>query len=223
MHKIETHLHTAYVSKCGWMGSIPIIAEYAQAGYSAIAVTDHYNRDTFELLRLDISKPCHVLEAFEEGYYRLCVEAKKHGILVYKGAELRFDESDNDYLLYGYEPSLLEDPEHVISMGVAEFSKKCREQGAILVQAHPFRKKCSPVNPEYIDGVEVVNFNARHDSRNDLAQEYADKHQLLGIAGSDYHRYGDGATTGIMSATLPKNDREFAELLRSRAFDIIAK
>ena len=53
MFKIETHLHTSHVSSCGWLEA-PVLAEgCARAGYAALAVTDHYNRDTFAYLHMD--------------------------------------------------------------------------------------------------------------------------------------------------------------------------
>ena len=45
MYKIETHLHTTHTSKCGHL-TAPVLAKaYKEAGYDAITVTDHYNRE----------------------------------------------------------------------------------------------------------------------------------------------------------------------------------
>ena len=99
--------------------------------------------------------------------------------------------------------------------GLAKFSERCRADGALLIQAHPFREKCTPAPAEYIDGVEVQNTNPRHDSRDSLALSYAKKHHLLMTAGSDCHRPGDECRSGILSDTLPKDGFEFARLIRS--------
>ena len=40
MYKIETHLHTKHVSRCGHMEAAEIIAAYKQAGYSAVIATE---------------------------------------------------------------------------------------------------------------------------------------------------------------------------------------
>lgn len=223
MYKIETHLHTAYVSKCGWLGATPLIKAYSNAGYSAIAITDHYNRDTFNYTRTDLSTKGSKAEIFLDGYYRLKDEAEAHGIIIYEGAELRFDESNNDFLLFGYHHELLADPEAIIKMGLEKFRKLCVDDGAVLIQAHPFRKKCTPAPPELIDGLEVLNLNPRHENQNDLAAEYAQKHGLLMIGGSDCHRPGDEALCGIISETLPKDTFEFAKLLRSRNYSVFGK
>ena len=55
MYKIETHLHTTYISHCGWLGAQAIMKAYSAAGYDAICVTDHYNRDTFDYIEMDLS------------------------------------------------------------------------------------------------------------------------------------------------------------------------
>ena len=76
MYKIETHLHTTHTSKCGWLEA-PVLAEaYQAAGYSAIAVTDHYNRTTFEYLQVDLGSGVDKVEAFLTGYRRMAEEGK---------------------------------------------------------------------------------------------------------------------------------------------------
>lgn len=221
MYKIETHLHTTYISHCGWLGSQALMKMYSELGYAAICVTDHYNRHCFNYADIDISTPGSKTEDFLLGYRRLVKESEKYGIKVYEGAELRFDGSENDYLLFGFHHELLANPEKVISEGIEVFSKKAREDGALLIQAHPFRNKCTPSPAEFLDGVEVLNLNPRHDSRNHMALEYAKKHNLIMTGGSDCHRPGDQGTSGIISEILPENGFEFADLLRSRHFSII--
>lgn len=221
MYKIETHLHTTYISHCGWLGAQALIRYYADAGYAGICVTDHYNRVCLEYADIDLTAPGSKTDAFLLGYYRLKREAEKFGIKIYEGAELRFDGSDNDYLLYGFHHDLLADPEHVISGGLHNFVSEYRADGAIMIQAHPFRKKCTPAPAEYLDGVEVLNLNPRHDSRNDLALAYAEKHGLIMTAGSDCHRPGDQCKTGIITERLPEDGFEFAALLRSGDYELI--
>ena len=109
----------------------------------------------------------------------------------------------------------------VMREGLAAFAPQYRADGALLVQAHPFRKKCTPAPAEYLDGIEVLNLNPRHDSHNDLALAYAKEHHLIMTAGSDCHRPGDQGTTGILSDTLPEDSFGLADLLRSGNYTII--
>ena len=221
MYKIETHLHTTHVSKCGHL-TAPVLAKaYKEAGYDAIAVTDHYNRDTVKYLNLDLSSSDGLLEKFLDGFHRMEDACGELGIRVYKGAELRFDECENDYLLFGWHDELLRDMPRNLKMSVVEFSRLAREDGALLIQAHPYRKKCTPAIACYLDGVEVRNQNPRHANFNERAEEYAQQFGLLGLAGSDCHRTEDIATTGILSAELPGDSFGMARLIRSRHYTLI--
>ena len=157
MYRIETHLHTTYISRCGWLGAEAIMKYYTACGYDAICVTDHYNRECFDYAEIDLTTPGSKTQAFLQGYHRLKKVSEKYNIRVYAGAELRFDESDNDYLLYGFHDALLADPDRVMREGLAAFAPQYRADGALLVQAHPFRKKCTPAPAEYLDGIEVLN------------------------------------------------------------------
>ena len=157
MYRIETHLHTTYISRCGWLGAEAIMKYYTACGYDAICVTDHYNRECFDYAEIDLTTPGSKTQAFLQGYHRLKKVSEKYNIRVYAGAELRFDESDNDYLLFGFHDALLADPDRVMREGLAAFAPQYRADGALLVQAHPFRKKCTPAPAEYLDGVEVLN------------------------------------------------------------------
>ena len=217
MYKIETHLHTKHTSKCGWLEAPALAAGYEAAGYAAIAVTDHYNRTTFEYLNIDLASRADKLGAFLTGYRRMQEEC----IRIYRGAELRFDECDNDYLLYDWPDELLADPEAVFRMGIAAFAPLARQAGALLIQAHPYRKGCTPAIACYLDGVEVCNLNPRHENFNARAEEYAQQFHLLRTGGSDCHRLEDIAAGGILSETLPSDEKELVALLRSQDFTIM--
>lgn len=221
MYKIETHLHTKIISECGGLYPDRLAQLYYEGGYAAICITDHYNRPSFDYAGIDLNAPGDKMQAFLEGYRQLKEEAGKYGILVYEGAELRFDQCENDYLIYGFHHELLSDPQTVMRMGLHEFIPLSREDGALLIQAHPFRPSCIPAPAEYIDGVEVFNQNPRHNSHNDEAMAYANRHSLIKTGGSDCHREGDQCTSGILSDTLPRDSFEFAALLRSGNYSLI--
>ena len=222
MYKIETHLHTNHVSKCGKLDAETLVEKYHEAGYRGIIVTDHYNRTTFDFLGIDLHDPnADKVGAFLDGYRRLAAAAEKYDIRVFKGAELRFDESDNDYLLYGFRDELLADPEKVFAMGIAQFASIARAQGAMIVQAHPYRAKCTPAIACYLDGVEVFNGNPRHNSFNDRAAEYAQQFGLIGTSGSDCHQFPDIAVGGILTDYLPSDSMGMMRMIRARRFENI--
>lgn len=106
-------------------------------------------------------------------------------------------------------------------MGIAAFAPLAREAGALLVQAHPYRKKCTPAFACYLDGVEVCNLNPRHENNNPRAEEYAALHGLLRTGGSDCHRSEDIGQGGILARTLPEDAAALVRLLRSGEYTVI--
>ena len=223
MFKIETHLHTCHVSPCGQMTAREIVDAYRKAGYSGLVLTDHFCRDTFRFLNVDRKRPEEQFAAFLTGYRYLSHIAQKKGLKVYRGAEVRFDGSWNDYLLYGYSDELLRDPDAVFTMGVERFYERVKADGALLVHAHPYRNGGQPTTPKALDGVEVCNTNHHHDNRNDLALVFARKHGLLETSGSDCHEWDHVGKGGILVEKLPENDAELVALLRSGNYQLLGK
>lgn len=221
MFRIETHLHTKYSSHCGHLDEKALIRGYKEAGYQGIVVTDHYNRDTFAMLGLDPAAPGDKLSAYLEGYFRMREEGERQGIRVYRGAEIRFDECMNDYLLFGFDDDLLREPEAVFRMGIAGFAPVYRAAGALLIQAHPYRRRCTPAIACYIDGVETRNGNPRHINHNKRAAEYARQFGLIATAGSDCHQPEDIGRTGILTRTLPEDSMDLARILREGSFRLM--
>lgn len=219
MYKIELHMHTKYSSVCGELTARELAEGYRAAGYSAVAVTDHYNRETFAMKGVDLLATGDKLGPYLEGYDRMREEADRQGLVVYRGAELRFDGSQNDYLLFHYPDELLAEPERIFTMTLAEFIPLSRAAGAVLIQAHPFRKKCAPADLALLDGVEVSNRHPGHVNRNELALALAGQDpRLLQTGGSDCHEACHIGRGGILSETLPADDEALAALLRSRAY-----
>lgn len=226
MYKIETHLHTREVSPCAKLEVEAILEAYKKADFSAICVTDHYSTYIWEKKNIDIHAPGDKLEAFLEGYYKMKDKASAYDIEIILGAEVRFLESVNEYLIYGFDPELLREPKEILAMGIARFSKLAKEKGIFIAQAHPFRGKgnyCVPVAPMFMEGVEVVNNNPRHLNNNEWTMAFADKYNLIKLAGSDCHEAGDEGTGGILSEVVPKDTFEMAKLLRENKFELYLK
>ncbi|MBE7027169.1 MAG: PHP domain-containing protein [Ruminococcaceae bacterium] len=196
MFKLETHCHTSEVSVCGKVSACDIVDAYIEAGYSGIVITDHFNRVTF--LNKPELKTREIADYFLTGY-RAAREAAKGRIDVLLGMELTFYENDNDYLVYGVTEKFIKKNPNIMDMGIERFSKLARDNGMIIFQAHPLRNHMCIINPSLLDGYEVFNANARHDSRNDVVQMWAQKFGKAMSSGSDYHRVEDLARGGIIT------------------------
>lgn len=213
--KLETHLHSTYSSQCGILSAKEIVDGYLAAGYSAVIVTDHYSRDTFRYLGVGTEPGQDKVDAFLTGYRMVKEEGEKRGLKVYRGAEVRFDGSWNDYLLYGYSDALLRDPESIFTMGVEAFYERCKADGAVLIHAHPYRNGGKPTTPAALDGVEVFNANIDHDERNDYARMFAQLNNLPMTAGSDAHGPKQIGKAGILLERLPKDEQELAQMIKN--------
>ena len=216
--KIDLHVHTAEISGCANLSSEETIKLYADAGYDAIVITNHfatYNKHRFENAGYDFVK------AYEACYERAKAQGEQYGIRVLCGYELRFDQNDNDYLVYGMTPETARDCDAIFRMTPREFSSFAKERGILFYQAHPFRNHMTVVNPSYLFGIEARNGNPRHDSRNDIATHWADKFGLHKIAGSDCHQREDVGISGIITDCDVQTIEDLVEVLKKDAYEII--
>jgi predicted metal-dependent phosphoesterase TrpH len=211
LYLYDVHVHTSETSICGKVDAKTLVHMYKKAGYDGLVITDHYAGDYFETLHVRSWKD--KINEFLRGYRIALQEGKKLGINVLLGIELRFDENWNDYLIYGIDENFLYENKYLYEMNIKTFHEYVRDTPVLIYQAHPFRPAVFPEKPEYLDGIEVYNGNPRHDSHNEKAAEYAKRHNLKMLSGSDFHQTGDLARGGIVLPEAPKDSIEFAGLL----------
>ncbi len=212
-YRYDTHVHTSEVSPCAQVDAATVVEMYKDAGYDGIVITDHFVDSI-----IDFVQGCweDKIDAYLKGYRIAKKHGEKIGLRVLLGIELSFSEyRNNDYLVYGIDEEFLKKNENIHTWGIEKFAAKMKGTGIMIYQAHPFRQGVVPANPKFLDGVEVYNGNPRHESRNELAFEYAAKHSLKKISGSDFHRPEDLAHGGVVLPEAPSNSAEFAALLRA--------
>ena len=158
---------------------------------------------------------------YKESYVLAKEAGEKAGLLVLNGYEIRFDESDSDYLVYGMSDETAADYKKLFSMRPRDFSALAAEQGFLFYQAHPFRNNMKITAPELLTGIEIKNGNPRHDSRNDIAKLWAEKFGMHMIAGSDCHRQEDVGVSGIITEREVKDINGLISVLLSDDYVII--
>lgn len=211
----DTHVHTAEVSRCGHAGAADVVQTYFALGYNGIVLTDHINHSTFRNLP-DApwnEKVTHYLT----GYRIACETAEKLGadFKVLLGAELRLDEHDNDYLLFGMDEAFLRAHPDLMQMDFSQMADCVHDAGLLLVQAHPFREDMTIVDWTKLDGVETFNGNAGHESNNPIADAWAERHSLLKTSGNDYHGSFGDTLGGIRTAEPIEDNAHLLRLLKS--------
>ena len=217
--KIDLHVHTKEISICGHMPAEEVVSRYKAAGYDCIVITNHFNTHTST--HFENQGVTDFFKIYKESYLLAKEAGEKAGLLVLNGYEIRFDESESDYLVYGMSDETAADYKKLFSMRPRDFSALAAEQGFLFYQAHPFRNNMKITAPELLTGIEIKNGNPRHDSRNDIAKLWAEKFGMHKIAGSDCHRQEDVGVSGIVTEREVKDIKDLISVLLSDDYVII--
>ncbi len=145
-YKTELHLHTFPVSACSEIRPDEAVEIYAEAGVDSIVVTNHLG----SWVRTSYSA-----EEYLSDYYEAREAGERYGVNVILGAELRFDGSNNDYLIYGIDENDVDTLGYYTASDIATFYKEFKNDRNVIIQAHPFRagmelKNGSPYNMTFV-------------------------------------------------------------------------
>jgi predicted metal-dependent phosphoesterase TrpH len=212
----ETHAHTAEASPCALVYAADVITEYKNSGYSGIVITDHVGYWGFSSTNgTEKQKVDNFIRAYENARN----VGEKVGLKVFFGAEIALSPPYRDYLVYGVEPEFFYKNKEIYHLSLNELYETVHNENALIFAAHPFRGQSGPPNPDLLDGAEVFNGNPRHESRNDKALKWAEKNDLIKLAGSDFHEHGD-VSAGIAFKTLPNDISEFVQMIKSGEYEL---
>ena len=216
--KIDLHVHSSEISPCGHLTTEELLELYSKTDYDGFVLTNHfsaYAARKAEEKGVDFHKAFHetILHAQELG--------RKRNFLVLGGYEVRFVDSDNDYLVFGMTEAHCRNFRDIFAMTPAEFGKFAREEGFLFYQAHPFRNGMKVVKPECLFEIEILNGHPRHDSRNDIASLWADKFSLHKIGGSDCHQIEDVGSSGIVTEEKIETMEQLVKILSTDRYSII--
>ena len=234
MYKLELHCHSQEVSACSTCPAPQLIQEYREAGYSGIVSTNHINRGTYKAME-DWSwekKAAHFIAGYEA-----LKKAAGDDFDVLFGCEINLtpvasltEEQraqgwqcyvPNDYLIYGVTEDWLIRTGDMRYMTMEELSQSAREAGFLVVHAHPFRCGTHMMNPDLYYGYEVYNGNPRQQSHNELADVWADMNGKIKTSGSDFHKPGDPACGGIVTAERIRDNAALLRVLRSGNYTLL--
>ena len=218
MFKTELHCHSKSVSQCAQVSNEQIIEKYTSAGYTTLVLANHFNKYTEEALG------CQSYEEFLDKYCQGYKDLKKDAegkLTVLLGMELRFNENVNDYLVFGITEEFLRTHEALYLMNPESFSKLAKENGLLFIQAHPFRNSMIVIRPDLLDGVEVYNGHKGHDSRNEIAEMWAEKYGLIKTSGTDFHYNHVPANAGILTEQKIEDMDALVATLKAGNYELI--
>lgn len=212
-YRLELHAHSSPGSKCSELSPQEIVERYVKHRYDAVVLTNHFMYEYYE----GVSKEDAIIQYYQD-YKEMCELGERNGLKILLGAEVRFTENMNDYLIYGVDRDVLSRVYDYFTKGVTVFRREIDLKKSVFIQAHPFRDPCFPITAQLLDGVEVFNLHPGHNSRIALAACYAKENNVPIItAGSDLHYSpkGHSGASALRTATLPQDSFELAALLKS--------
>lgn len=221
MYKLETHMHVSETSGCAMLSADEMIKHYAEAGYDTVFVTDHYVKNYF--LKLGDIPWLAKAEKYLAGYRAALKAGEKYGVTVLLGMELSFVHCRNDYLVYGITEDFIKSNPELYESSYDRFYSVAKENGFLVIQAHPLRDRVCTPTPDFVDGLEIYNSNPRHADYSDEVFALAEDRGLLFTVGSDAHRSEDAALTGLLSEMPIRNSEEFIALIKSKKAKIIGR
>lgn len=209
-YKTELHCHTSGASACSQITVSEMVITYKYAGYSGITLTNHFQ--PYLQTRLGYKK---YVDNYIAEYHKLREKGESEGIKVYLGMEIRFEENDNDYLVYGID-------EDFIRLGVSQkmktlsdFVSASKSEKNLIIQAHPFRNGMTLMPSELLDGIEVYNLHPNHNSRVGFAAKYAEEIKGVFTCGTDFHHTGQGALTALLTRSIPKDSFDLVNYIKN--------
>lgn len=218
-YKTELHCHSKEVSPCANEPAENIVEKYVRYGYSTIVLTNHLSR-----FAMDSAVPNGTwrekAEFFIDGYRKLKKAAEgKLNILL--GAEIRFPQHNNDYVIYGLTEEFLLSHENVYDTDVFTFHDNTW-QDIITIQAHPFRCNQHIIFPWCVDGWEVYNGHPDQNSANEAAKAYAATHPgRIYTSGTDHHDDNHFPAGGIITDFEIKTNKQLLNVLRGGYYTLI--
>ena len=215
-YRTELHAHTSPISTCADFSPEDVVKKYVEIGYDAVVITNHFSYP-YRVQRFEKEPTANeFVDWYLSDYYKAYETGKKLGITVILGAEIRFAENENDYLIYGIDEEALKEAYERLPYGIADFRATEALKNVLVIQAHRFRNRMEYIDPSYVDGLETFNMHNGHNSRIGMTVKFAKENNFeIVTAGSDYHHEGGEGMAALCTKTLPQNSYELAEILRS--------
>ena len=120
-YRLELHAHSKPASGCSEVPVPDLVALYAELGYQGVVLTNHFIYDYSTCMRGRSVE--EGIEVWLNDYRAAVEEGKKYGLAVFLGAEIRFTENNNDYLIYGLTEKMLPEIYRLLPEGIEHFRR----------------------------------------------------------------------------------------------------
>ncbi|MBQ8725505.1 MAG: hypothetical protein IJY84_00180 [Clostridia bacterium] len=218
MFKTELHCHSNDASPCSTESVESLTKIYSQAGYDTMILTNHFSKPVYD--HYGMKSIGEYVDFFMSAVKKM-QDAAQGKFTVLVGAEIRFNDSCNDYLCFGMTEEFMRLNEGIFDLSPFEFHEICKQNGWLFIQAHPFRNGMTVVNPAYLDGVEVYNGHIGHASRNFIAESWANEYGLIKTSGTDLHYEYVPATGGILTEEKITSISQLISVLKNGNYQLL--
>lgn len=210
-YRFELHAHTKPVSPCSEIPPAELVQRYLDQGFHGVVITNHFNLDYL----LGLPKE-EALEYYLAGYEETKKAAEGTGLQILLGTEIRFNEHTNEFLIYGVDRQILSECYDYLDKSFSAYRAEVQLPHSVLVQAHPFRDRNVPREPELMDGIEVFNMHPGHNSRvAQAARLAAATPDCIKTVGTDFHHRTHEGLCALRIRQMPETSFDLAAILRS--------
>lgn len=220
MYIYELHCHTSDASACASSNAKEYVEFFKNLGYSGIFITDHFfNGNTC----IDPSLPWEErVEQFYNAFLSAKAEGEKCGLQVFFGFEYSYRWCH--LLTYGLDKEWLLKNRNVLELSPTDYLKKVKEDGGMVIHAHPFRDKVELVRlfPDLVDGIETYNAS-QPDEANRRAKLYAEMLNLPQVSGSDIHSVNKKTLGAVAFENKITDINDFIKKVKNNEATIIKK
>lgn len=223
LYKYELHSHTAECDPYAGIGGAELVKLYQEAGYSGMVITDHYIwsfSKWFADENLASATHEEYIRRWLKGYYAAKEAAERTDFTVLTGAEVAFDGQINHYLIYGVDEAFFYHAPLLNKCKTIDELTALLPDGAIVVQAHPFRKNMTICDPAALFGFEGYNAGTEAFC-NEMAKLYARHYGKRLTSGSDVHGRKAVARGGIATEQAIRSPQDLIAVLKSGDYHLI--
>lgn len=208
---IDLHTHSSGISRCCQIPAPEVLKVAKDVGLYGIVLTNHYQKYYVE----DGDARAFARRYVEEFRYAKRCGAEL-GMTVIYGMEITMHRHDDIHmLLYGIDESFTEEYPTVYDMTQKELYALAVSHGGILIQAHPFRGRNYPLDPDYLHGYEINCHPGYRTSRYDDVTALALEQSKILTCGGDYHADTYRSCCGAILPDTITSSRALAEYLIS--------
>ncbi len=180
---IDLHAHTSGISRCCRIAAPEIVVRAKAHGMDGIVLTNHYQPSYIKGIEL-----FEFIDRYVDEYFYTKEVGERFGVKVLYGIEVTMELYPKVHMLvYGVGTDFLKKHPSVYFYTQEELYKAVKENGGVLVQAHPFRGGTTVLDTNYLDGIEISCHPLYKNSYTEEILKLAGERNLAVTVGGDYH------------------------------------